>query len=50
MAQSPKPPIFDVVDIEREIEEEFRKLPAVRDPQPTVAPPELAMPRLCRAS
>jgi hypothetical protein len=44
MAQSPKPPIFDVVDIEREIEEEFRKLPAVRDPQPTVAPPELAMP------
>jgi beta-galactosidase GanA len=43
MAQSTKPPIFDVIDIEREIEEEFRKLPAVRDPQPTAAP-ELAMP------
>ena len=28
MAQSTKPPIFDVIDIEREIEEEFRKLPS----------------------
>ena len=27
MAQSPRPPIFDVLDIEREIEGEFRKLP-----------------------
>lgn len=45
MAQSPKPPIFDVIDIEREIEEEFRKIPAAREAQPTVVPaPELAMP------
>jgi hypothetical protein len=45
MAQSPKPPIFDVIDIEREIEEEFRKIPAGREGQPTVVPaPDLAMP------
>lgn len=45
MAQSPKPPIFDVIDIEREIEEEFRKIPTVRETQPTVVPaPDLAMP------
>ena len=44
MAQSTKPPIFDVIDIEREIEEEFRKLPAVRESQPTISAPELAMP------
>jgi predicted small metal-binding protein len=43
MAQSTKPPIFDVIDIEREIEEEFRKLPAVRETHSTSAP-ELAMP------
>jgi hypothetical protein len=43
MAQSTKPPIFDVIDIEREIEEEFRKLPAVREAHSTSAP-ELAMP------
>lgn len=43
MAQPTKPPIFDVIDIEREIEEEFRKLPAVRETHSTSAP-ELAMP------
>jgi hypothetical protein len=42
MAQTPKPPIFDVIDIEREIEEEFRKIPTVREAQPTA--PDLAMP------
>ncbi|WKA26784.1 hypothetical protein [Bradyrhizobium roseum] len=42
MTQSPKPPIFDVIDIEREIEEEFRKIPTVREAQPTA--PDLAMP------
>jgi hypothetical protein len=50
MAQSTKPPIFDVIDFEREIEEEFRKLPSIREPQPTdfaspaVSAPEVAMP------
>ena len=34
MAQSTKPPIFDVIDIEREIEEEFRKQPSARESQP----------------
>jgi predicted small metal-binding protein len=42
MAQTPKPPIFDVIDIEREIEEEFRKIPTVREAQPTA--PDMAMP------
>ena len=31
MAQSTKPPIFNVIDIEREIEEEFRKLPSTNE-------------------
>jgi chromatin segregation and condensation protein Rec8/ScpA/Scc1 (kleisin family) len=50
MAQSTKQPIFDVIDIEREIEEEFRKVPSNREPQPTefapppVSAPDLAMP------
>ncbi len=44
MSQPPKPPIFDVIDIEREIEEEFRKIPTARETQPTVAAPNLAMP------
>jgi hypothetical protein len=50
MVQSTKQPIFDVIDIEREIEEEFRKLPPAREPQPTdfappsVSAPDLAMP------
>jgi hypothetical protein len=35
MVQSTNPPIFDVIDIEREIEEEFRKLPSSRESQPT---------------
>ena len=33
--QSTKPPIFDVIDIEREIEEEFRKQPSGRESPPT---------------
>jgi hypothetical protein len=51
MAQSvKKPPIFDVIDIEREIEEEFRKLPVNRESQPPISrrlpssAPELSMP------
>jgi hypothetical protein len=50
MAQSTKPPIFDVIDIEREIEEEFRKLPSTRESQATdfatlsVNAPDLSMP------
>ena len=50
MVQSTKPPIFDVIDIEREIEEEFRKLPSSRESQPTdfaspaVSAPDLSMP------
>src|SRR6266568_7668318 len=50
MAQSTKPPIFDAVDLEREIEEEFRKLPQDREAQPSdfappsVRAPEIAMP------
>lgn len=50
MAQSTKPPIFDVIDIEREIEEEFRKLPSTHESQstdfapPSVSAPDLSMP------
>ena len=50
MLQSTKPPIFDAIDLEREVEEEFRKLPPIREPRPTdFAPPSvraqhLAMP------
>ena len=49
-SQSTKPPVFDVIDIEREIEEEFRKLPSTREsqpadfPPPSVSAPELSMP------
>jgi hypothetical protein len=47
MAQSTKPPIFDVIDIEREIEEEFRKQPSARDSQPAdFAPPSVNGPDL----
>lgn len=47
MAQPTKPPIFDVIDIEREIEEEFRKLPSSRESQPTdFAPPSMSAPDL----
>ena len=48
--QSTKPPIFDVIDIEREIEEEFRKQPSGRESAaadfapPAVSAPELSMP------
>jgi hypothetical protein len=50
MVQSTKPPIFDAMDLEREIEEEFRKLPLDRESQPSdfappsVRAPEIAMP------
>jgi hypothetical protein len=47
MAQPTKPPIFDVIDIEREIEEEFRKMPSGRESQPTdFAPPSMNAPDL----
>jgi hypothetical protein len=47
MAQSTKPPIFDAVDLEREIEEEFRKLPQDRESQPSdFAPPSVRAPDL----
>src|SRR6266498_4563343 len=50
MAQSTKPPIFDAIDLEREIAEEFRKLPQDRESQPSdfappsVRAPDMAMP------
>ena len=47
MAQSTKPPIFDAIDLEREIEEEFRKLPSSRESQPTdFAPPSVRAPNI----
>ena len=46
-SQSTKPPIFDVIDIEREIEEEFRKQPSGRESPPTdFAPPAVSAPEL----
>jgi hypothetical protein len=45
MAQLTKPPIFDAIDLEREIEEEFRKLPQDRETQPSdFAPPSVRAP------
>ena len=48
MAQSTKPPIFDAVDLEREIEEEFRKHDRESQPSdfapPSVRAPDLALP------
>jgi hypothetical protein len=50
MAQSTKPPIFDAIDLEREIEEEFRKQPQDHESQPSdfaplsVRAPEIALP------
>src|SRR5436309_10192477 len=48
MAQSTKPPIFDAVDLEREIEEEFRKQDRGSQPSdfapPSVRAPDLALP------
>ena len=47
MVQSTKPPVFSTIDLEREIEEEFRKLPPVRKPHPTdFAPPSVRAPGL----
>jgi hypothetical protein len=50
MVQSTRPPVFDAIDLEREIEDQFRKLPPIREPQPTdfappsVRAPDMAMP------
>jgi hypothetical protein len=50
MVESRKPPIFSTTDLEREIKEEFRKLPPLHEPQPAdfgppaVRSPGLAMP------
>src|SRR3989440_11487626 len=50
MAQSTNRPIFAAVDLEREIEEEFRKQPQDRESQPSdfaplsVRAPDIAMP------
>ena len=48
MAQSTKPPIFDAIDLEREIEEEFRKQERETQPSdfapPSVRAPDMAMP------
>ena len=50
MAQTTKPPIFDTIDLEREIEEEFRKRPQERESVPSdfaplsVRAPDMAMP------
>jgi hypothetical protein len=50
MVKSTKPTPFDAIDLEREIEEEFRKLPPLREAQatdfapPTVGAPDMAMP------
>ena len=50
MVRATKPPILDTIDLEREIEEEFRKLPPGREPQltdyapPSVRAPDLGMP------
>ena len=38
MAQTTKPPIFDTIDLEREIEEEFRKRPQERVSHECLAP------------
>jgi len=47
MAQSTKPPIFDAIDLEREIEEEFRKLPQDHESQPSdFAPPSVRAPEI----
>ena len=47
MVQSTKPPIFSPTDLEREIEQEFRKLAPTREPQPTdFAPPSVRAPAL----
>jgi hypothetical protein len=47
MVESTRPPIFSTIDLEREIKEEFRKLPPIREPQPAdFAPPAVRAPAL----
>jgi hypothetical protein len=47
MVRSAKPPILNTIDLEREIEEEFRKLPPIHESQPTdFAPPSVRNPDL----
>ena len=47
MVKSTRPPIFSVVDLEREIKEEVQNLPPVREPQPAdFAPPAVREPAL----
>jgi hypothetical protein len=47
MVRSAKPPILDTIDLEREIEQEFRKLPPIHESQPTdFAPPSVRNPDL----
>lgn len=47
MVQTTEQPIFDAIDLEREIEKQFRKLPPLREPQPTdFAPPSIRAPDL----
>ena len=50
MAQSTKHPIFSTINLEREIEEQFRNRPPVREVQPAdVAPPTVHAPAFrCR--
>ena len=44
MVQS-RTPIFGEIDLEREIKEEFRNRPPIREPQPTdLAPPAVHAP------
>src|SRR5216684_3357876 len=47
MAQSTKHPLFSTINLEREIEEEFRNRPPVREPRPVnFAPPRVRAPAL----
>jgi hypothetical protein len=47
MAESTKHPLFSTVNLEREIEEEFRNRPPIRESQPTdFAPPAVHAPAL----
>ena len=47
MAQSIKHPLFSTINLEREIAEEFRNRPPVREAQPTdIAPPAVRAPAL----
>jgi hypothetical protein len=47
MSQSTKPPIFSTIDLEREIEAEFRNRPPVREAHPVdFAPPQVRAPAL----